>query len=472
MPAHTIKGGVPHRDGSWQPGWKGERMSKDWKPSDHIAVVLTKCEVYKGSGDVYVKVTKDEPERLETIRKFQVDTGYSRDTYEIITGTGTIVSKVEDWIGGRRRETNKEYHLKGRIRYKVDVADEINRSRWSEYVRIPGKGLCSTYVGFEIVEYEYLYQGKFWPGSEVRIYVPGKWKLFDTDEKKLSAKIVVAYLLNGSIKVPNAEFPFEIFGCRFDIPKGLENESYFHYASGTYQNWTKLHCNDSAPENCKNDDISQTYFYVTDGKDTYLLRRWWINKGYLLTLVMPESQYGALIASNGGENKMLYRIKMKEQSYLNEDWPGYMIDKIEYDDFWYAVRVLPDGRYLLEEWSDSSTENDRWVLESVDECYNKAYELSGVPGQFYIGQEVDYWVMPGESLGSIDSDHSLLTFKLLYDSETNQYFVVSDDTSGKDEMFILESFGTAEETLAWLETAEIPEKTAKILTMLIEENEK
>lgn len=48
-PAGTVAGS---REG------RGERMSKDWKPSDHIAVVLTKCEVYKGSGDVYVRFSK------------------------------------------------------------------------------------------------------------------------------------------------------------------------------------------------------------------------------------------------------------------------------------------------------------------------------------------------------------------------------------------------------------------------------
>lgn len=282
----------------------------------------------------------------------------------------------------------------------------------------------------------------------------------------LSAKEVTKRLLNGE---PWKDF--ENVGVNITKPLGVHQYGYRWHARGIDVPWEMLRweADSGIPENCKNIGISQSFFLITDGKEAFIIK----SLDGTRFLAMPGSDYGALVVGDSEQaRKFRAEIRKAEGDMLDDSFTGYMVDKIEYDGFWYAVRVLPDGRFLLEEWSDSSTENDRWVLESVDECYNKAYELSGVPGQFYIGQEVDYWAMPGESLGSIDSDHSLLTFKLLYDSETNQYFVVSDDTSGKDEMFILESFGTAEETLAWLETAEIPEKTAKILTMLIEENEK
>jgi len=75
-----------------------------------------------------------------------------------------------------------------------------------------------------------------------------------------------------------------------------------------------------------------------------------------------------------------------------------------------------------------------------------------------------------ELLGSIDSDHSLLTFKILFDSQSEQYFIVSDDATEKDEKFILEYFGEADDVLAWLETAEMPEHTAETLAMIVNEN--
>ena len=124
----------------------------------------------------------------------------------------------------------------------------------------------------------------------------------------------------------------------------------------------------------------------------------------------------------------------------------------------------------MEEWSDSSSESDKWILESVDQCYQKAYEMYEKKGGYIIGQEVDYWAMPMELLGSIDSDHSLLTFKILFDSQSEHYFIVPDDATEKDEKFILEYFGKADDVLAWLETAEMPEHTAESLAMIVNEN--
>lgn len=189
----------------------------------------------------------------------------------------------------------------------------------------------------------------------------------------LSAKEVTKRLLNGE---PWKDF--ENVGVNITKPLGVHQYGYRWHARGIDVPWEMLRweADSGIPENCKNIGISQSFFLITDGKEAFIIK----SLDGTRFLAMPGSDYGALVVGDSEQaRKFRAEIRKAEGDMLDDSFTGYMVDKIEYDDFWYAVRVLPDGRYLLEEWSDSSTENDRWVLESVDECYNKAYEMSGVP---------------------------------------------------------------------------------------------
>lgn len=189
----------------------------------------------------------------------------------------------------------------------------------------------------------------------------------------LSAKEVTKRLLNGE---PWKDF--ENVGVNITKPLGVHQYGYRWHARGIDVPWEMLRweADSGIPENCKNIGISQSFFLITDGKEAFIIK----SLDGTRFLAMPGSDYGALVVGDSEQaRKFRAEIRKAEGDMLDDSFTGYMVDKIEYDDFWYAIRVLPDGRYLLEEWSDSSNENDKWVLESVDECYNKAYELSGVP---------------------------------------------------------------------------------------------
>ena len=280
----------------------------------------------------------------------------------------------------------------------------------------------------------------------------------------LSAKEVTKRLLAGE---PFSNF--ENVGVSITKPRGYGKYGYKWHARGIDVPWEVLSWDKEReiPENCQNLGFTQHYYLITDGKEAFIIKSL---KGERF-LAMPESNYGALVIGDSEQAKKFREEIRKEENYmLEDDFVGYIVDKIVFDDYWYAIRVLPDGRYQMEEWSDSSSESDKWILESVDQCYQKAYEMYEKKGGYIIGQEVDYWAMPMELLGSIDSDHSLLTFKILFDSQSEQYFIVSDDATEKDEKFILEYFGEADDVLAWLETAEMPEHTAETLAMIVNEN--
>ena len=295
------------------------------------------------------------------------------------------------------------------------------------------------------------------------------WKVVGDDFKippkeVLSAREVTKRLLAGE--------PFKNFenvGVSITKPRGYGKYGYKWHARGIDVPWEVLSWDKEReiPENCQNLGFTQHYYLITDGKEAFIIKSL-EGKRFL---AMPESNYGALVIGDSEQAKKFREEIRKEENYmLEDDFVGYIVDKIVFDDYWYAIRVLPDGRYQMEEWSDSSSESDKWILESVDQCYQKAYEMYEKKGGYIIGQEVDYWAMPMELLGSIDSDHSLLTFKILFDSQSEQYFIVSDDATEKDEKFILEYFGKADDVLAWLETAEMPEHTAETLAMIVNEN--
>jgi hypothetical protein len=297
------------------------------------------------------------------------------------------------------------------------------------------------------------------------------WKVVGDDFKippkeVLSAREVTKRLLAGE--------PFKNFenvGVSITKPRGYGKYGYKWHARGIDVPWEVLSWDKEReiPENCQNLGFTQHYYLITDGKEAFIIKSL---KGERF-LAMPESNYGALVIGDSEQAKKFREEIRKEENYmLEDDFVGYIVDKIVFDDYWYAIRVLPDGRYQMEEWSDSSSESDKWILESVDQCYQKAkaYEMYEKKGGYIIGQEVDYWAMPMELLGSIDSDHSLLTFKILFDSQSEHYFIVSDDATEKDEKFILEYFGKADDVLAWLETAEMPEHTAETLAMIVNEN--
>lgn len=283
----------------------------------------------------------------------------------------------------------------------------------------------------------------------------------------LTAREVTKRLLNGE---PWKNF--ENVGVNITKPLGVNKYGYHWYARGIDVPWEQLkwEADKGIPENCRNLGYAQSYFLVSDEKEAFIIK----SLEGVRFLEMPDSGYGALVVGDDDQAKEFRaKIRKEEEDMLNDDFVGYIVDKIEHDDFWYAIRVLPDGRYLLEEWSDSPNENDKWICESLDKCYNKAVELN--PDDSYIiGQEVDYWELRDRmtSLGSVDSDHSLMTFKLMHDSESSEYFIIQDDASGQDEIFELAYYGKAEEVLNWLETTDnVPETSADILSMLVSQNE-
>jgi hypothetical protein len=191
----------------------------------------------------------------------------------------------------------------------------------------------------------------------------------------LSAKEVTKRLLAGE--------PFKNFenvGVSITKPRGYGKYGYRWHARGIDVPWEVLSWakERKIPENCQNLGFTQHYYLITDGKEAFIIK----SLDGTRFLAMPESNYGALVIGDSEQaKKFRAEIRKAEGDMLDDSFTGYMVDKIEYDDFWYAVRVLPDGRYLLEEWSDSSSENDKWICESVDECYNKAAELN--PGDSY-----------------------------------------------------------------------------------------
>jgi len=187
----------------------------------------------------------------------------------------------------------------------------------------------------------------------------------------LTAREVTKRLLNGE---PWKNF--ENVGVNITKPLGVNKYGYHWCVRGIDVPWEQLkwEADKGIPENCKNLGYSQAYFLISDGKEAFIIKSL---EGERF-LEMPDSGYGALVVGDGEQAKRFREeIRVKEEAMLSDDFMGYMLDKIEYDDFWYAIRILPDGRYQLEEWSDSSNENDRWVFDSVDECYNKALSLSG-----------------------------------------------------------------------------------------------
>lgn len=192
-------------------------------------------------------------------------------------------------------------------------------------------------------------------------------------EEILSAREVTKRLLNGE-SFEN----FENCGVIISKPKGLHSYCYRWHARGVDVPWEQLkwEADRGIPENCKNIGISQSYFLISDGQEAFIIK----SLDGVRFLEMPGSDYGALVVGSSEQAKRFREeIRTEEAEMLEDEFTGYLVDKIEYSDYWYGIKLLPDGRYLLEEWSDSSNENDRWVFESIDQCYGKAYELSGVP---------------------------------------------------------------------------------------------
>jgi len=189
-------------------------------------------------------------------------------------------------------------------------------------------------------------------------------------EEILSAREVTKRLLNGE-SFEN----FENCGVIISKPKGLHSYCYRWHARGVDVPWEQLkwEADRGIPENCKNIGISQSYFLISDGQEAFIIK----SLDGVRFLEMPGSDYGALVVGSSEQAKRFREeIRTEEAEMLEDEFTGYLVDKIEYSDYWYGIKLLPDGRYLLEEWSDSSNENDRWVFESIDQCYGKAYELS------------------------------------------------------------------------------------------------
>jgi len=190
------------------------------------------------------------------------------------------------------------------------------------------------------------------------------WELVADDFKIppkeiLPAREVTKRLLNGE---PWKEF--ENVGVTIAKPKGLHQYGYRHHASGIDVPWEQLRWEADAgiPENCKNLGYSQSYFFITDGKEGFIIK----SLAGTRFLEMPGSDYGALVVGDNEQAKKFREKIRKEEEIMLED--NYIVDKIVYDDFWYAIKLLPDGRYMVEEWSDSSTENDRWTFETLDQA--------------------------------------------------------------------------------------------------------
>ena len=216
----------------------------------------------------------------------------------------------------------------------------------------------------------------------------------------LTAREVTKRLLNGE---PWKNF--ENVGVNITKPLGVNKYGYRWHARGIDVPWEQLkwEADRGIPENCKNIGISQSYFLISDGQEAFIIK----SLDGVRFLEMPNSDYGALVVGDNEQaREMREKIRKAENDMLEDDFVGYIVDKIEYDDCWYAIRVLPNGRYQLEEWSDSSNENDRWLFDSLDECHHKVHELNPETG-YTVGQEVDYRAMDMECLGSIDSNHSL-----------------------------------------------------------------
>ena len=290
------------------------------------------------------------------------------------------------------------------------------------------------------------------------------WELVADDFKIppkeiLSAREVTKRLLNGE---PWKNF--ENCGVNITKPKGVHPYGYRWHARGIDVPWEQLRweADRGIPENCRNLGYSQSYYLISDEKEAFIVK----SIEGVRFLEMPESDYGALVIGSSEQAvKFREEIRKEEEIMLSDDFTGYMLDKVIFDDFWYAIRVLPDGRYVVEEWSDSSTENDRWTFDSVDEAHHWILENNQ---DWVIGQEVNYWSMPGECIGSADSNHSLMNYKVRFDADNDRYYVICDDSSGKDTIFTLEYYGDAEEILAWLKTtSSLCEKAAEELERLI-----
>lgn len=88
--------------------------------------------------------------------------------------------------------------------------------------------------------------------------------------------------------------------------------------------------------------------------------------------------------------------------------------------------------------------------------------------RFSIGQEVNYWSMPGVTIGSADSDHSLMGYYVRFDAKRNVYYIVCDDSSGKDTTFTLEYYGDGENVLEWIEeTDSLSCKSAEEISRIV-----
>lgn len=182
----------------------------------------------------------------------------------------------------------------------------------------------------------------------------------------LSAREVTKRLLAGE--------PFKNFencGVSITKPRGLHQYGYHHHASGVSIPWEQLKWEADAgiPENCKNLGYSQSYYLITDGKEAFIIK----SLGGVRFLAMSNSDYGALVLGDSEQaRKFRAEIRKAENEMLEDDFVGYIVDKVVGDDVWAAIRVLPDGRYRMEEWSDSSGENDYSDHESFDDALRAA----------------------------------------------------------------------------------------------------
>lgn len=185
----------------------------------------------------------------------------------------------------------------------------------------------------------------------------------------LSAREVTKRLLAGE---PLKDF--EDVGVNITKPRGLHQYGYHHHASGISVPWEQLKWEADAgiPENCKNLGYSQGYFLISDKEEAFIIKTLAGER----FLEMPDSAYGALVIGSSEQAKRLRdEIRKAENEMMEDDYFGYMVDKVVGGDVWAAIRVLPDGKYRVEEWSDSSNESDYSDHETLDAAILAAEEF-------------------------------------------------------------------------------------------------